>query len=79
MKKQRRIGVYQTIFGEIDREVFLGYILLDDDIVLNATLFRLAVDKKRTIRMEFGYLIEDLEDTKSAFCRDWRIDLEIKM
>lgn len=79
MKKQRRIGVYQTIFGEIDREVFLGYILLDDDIVSNATLFRLAVDKKRTIRMEFGYLIEDLEDTKSAFCRDWRIDLEIKM
>lgn len=77
MKADKKIGVYQTIFGEKEKEVFLDYIYLDDEIVANATLYRLKVDKKRNIQMEFGYLIDESEDLESVFCRDWCLDLEV--
>lgn len=78
MKEKKKIEIYQKIYGEDDKEVYLGDIHIDDDIVNNATLYRLTVDKQRNIKAEFGYLLdEENEDLEESFCRDWCLDLVI--
>ena len=78
MKKNRKIEIYQKIYGEDDKEVYLGDIQIDDEIVNNATLYRLTVDKHRNIKAEFGYLLdEENEDLEEAVCIDWCLNLVI--
>lgn len=79
MQQEKKIGVYQTIFGEEDKEVFLGYIPLSEDIAKHATLYRLTVDRKRTIGMDFGYLLTGTEVSDLGFCREWYIELKIEI
>lgn len=79
MRQEKKIAVYQTIFGEEDKEVFLGYIPLSEDIAKHATLYRLTVDRKRTISMDFGYLLEDSDVSDMGFCRDWQEELTIEI
>lgn len=62
MKEENKISVYQTVCGETDKEVYLGDILLSDDIVENADLYKLKVDEKRNIEAVFGIISPDEND-----------------
>ena len=78
MKKNKKIEIYQKIYGENDKEVYLGDIKIDDEIANNATLYRLTVDKHRNIKAEFAYLLdEENEDLEKACCIDWCLELVI--
>ena len=80
IKRKECIGVYQKIHGEDEKEVYLGEIKLDKDILEVATLYRLVVDEKRNVYVEFAHLSdsksENLEDT---ICIDWCRRLEINI
>lgn len=79
MKENKKISIYQTVFGEEDKEVYLGDVILNDEIVSCATLYRLMVNKDRNIQVELGYLLKDEESAgeEDLFCVDWRLELEI--
>lgn len=79
MKADRKINIYQKIYGENEKEVFLGEVEIDDEIADNATLYRLVVDQHRNIQAEFGYVIDDEEGVEESFCRDWCVDLAISL
>lgn len=59
MKIDKKVAVYQTIFGEDNKEVFLGDILLSDEMISEGALYRLSVDKQRNIQVEIGYLEDE--------------------
>lgn len=79
MKREGKIQVYQTIFGEQEKEVYLGDICLTEEAAAQGSLYRLMVDKDRNILAEIGYLDidEDYEEGEDRFCVDWRIPLEM--
>lgn len=81
IRQKGYISIYQTIFGEEDKEVFLGNIYLDEEMISYATLYRLTVNKERMIQMELGYLLEDDDevDIEDNFCIDWQIELKIEI
>ncbi len=81
MKRERKIQVYQTIFGEEEKEVYLGDICLIEEAAAQGSLYRLMVDKDRNILAEIGYLDmdEDYEEGEDRFCVDWRFPLEIDL
>ena len=62
MKEENKISVYQTVCGETDKEVYLGDILLSDEIVENADLYKLKVDEQRNIEAVFGTISPDEND-----------------
>lgn len=79
MKREKKIRVYQTIFGEEEKEVYLGDIILSQEMTEQAGLYRLMIDKEGTIRAELGCLdlVEDYEDEEDRFCVDWCCELQI--
>ncbi len=81
MKREMRIRVYQTIFGETEKEVYLGDIQLSQEIARQATMYQLMTDKDRNVLAELGYLDseEGYEAEENRFCVDWRCKLEIDL
>lgn len=79
MKEEKKIRVYQTIFGEEEKEVYLGDIELSQEIVQQASLYRLMIDRKGTIQAEIGSLDtqDEYGDEDDSFCVDWRCELKI--
>lgn len=73
IKQDGTIAVYQTIFGEDEKEVYLGDIELDDEIRKYATLYKLSVDDNKKIVATFAYMMEDEEEPSD----EWEKELHI--
>lgn len=75
MKEDKKISVYQTIFGEEDKEVYLGDISLSDEIIGQADLYKLKVDRNREIEAVFGIISEDASEDE--IWDEWKCKLVI--
>lgn len=79
MRETRHISVYQTIFGEEEKEVYLGDVMLDDEIVRDATLYKLKVDQHRNIQIVFGLMPSgNSKDSEDQIYDEWEKGLLIK-
>ena len=80
LKTKECIGVYQKIYDEDEKEVYLGEIEIEKNILDVATLYRLIVDEKRNIYAEFAHLTDSkAEDLEKTICIDWCGQLEINI
>lgn len=80
VKTKECIGVYQKIYDEDEKEVYLGEIEIEKNILDVATLYRLIVDEKRNIYAEFAHLTDSkAEDLEKTICIDWCGKLEINI
>ena len=79
VKKEKKISVYQTIFGEEEKEAYLGDIELSEEMVQQACFYRLRVDQEGTVTAELGSIdmTGEYEDEEDRFCVDWRSKLMI--
>lgn len=73
MKGKGGISIYQTIYGEEEKEVYLGDIIIDEEIKKYATLYKLSLDKNTNIVATFAYMMEDEEEPSD----EWQRELEI--
>lgn len=74
-KQEGKIAVYQTIFGEEDKEVFLGEIDIDEDIKEYATLYKLSVDNDKNILATFAYMMEEEDEPSDEWVKELHISL----
>ena len=83
MKKEKKINVYQTIFGEEEKEAFVGFIPLEDEILEMSIsiLYRLTIDSSENVIAEIGYIDKegDYEEWEDRFCVDWKSSLKINV
>lgn len=75
MKDNRRIDIYQKIYGENDKEVNLGSVEIDCENLEEITLYRLIVDRSRNVKAELGYMVT--EEKTEIFCTKWSSALKI--
>ena len=75
IKETKKIPVFQTIFGEIEKEVFLGNIVIDDDIIKNATHFCFAMSENKDVIAQFGHYFDN-DKTENGYCIDWEETLK---
>lgn len=73
MKDKGGISIYQTIYGEEDKEVYLGDILIDDEIKKYATLYKLSLDENNNIVATFAYMMDNEDEPTD----EWQKVLEI--
>lgn len=76
VKQEGVIAVYQTIFGEDEKEVFLGNIEIDDEMKEYATLYKLSVDDDGNIIATFAYMMEDEEEPSDEWAKELHINLD---
>lgn len=76
MKSDGKIAVYQTVFGEDEKEVFLGYIELDDEITEYATLFKLSANANRNIVATFAYMMDGEDEPSDEWEKEVYISIE---
>lgn len=75
MKQKGGIAIYQTIYGEEDKEVYLGDIEIDDEIKEYATLYKLSLDENENIVATFAYMMDDEEEPSD----EWKKELHIHL
>lgn len=79
MKTTKKIEIYQTLFGEEEKDVHLGDMELTEEIINENSLYRLLVDKDRNIQIEFGNMDVEYENAEDAFCSSGIFDFEIRI
>ncbi len=75
MRQKGMIAIYQTIYGEAEKEVYLGDIEIDDEIKEYATLYKLAMDEKGNIVAIFAYMLDEDDIPRDEWKKELQIDL----
>ena len=75
MKENRKIQLYQNIFEDKDKEVYLGDVFLSDEIAANAKFYRIAIGKRHNISVEFG--AGEIKDD-GDYDKKWSLDFGVK-